>query len=158
MRDVVPVLGGALDGRDFEVRIVGRSTPAVEALARLDPRVTVTGYVDDIGTELDRADAVVVPLRMGSGTRLKILEAMAACTPVVSTTVGCDGLDVVDAEHLLVADAPVAFARACARVVDDALLRAHLVDHAYELVAARYDWRAIEDQVAALTRARVAAP
>src|SRR5262249_34378085 len=133
-------------------------TPTVDALGRLDPRVTVTGYVDDISAELRAADAVVVPLRVGSGTRLKILEAMATCTPVVSSAVGCDGLDVVDGEHLLVADAPVAFAAACARVVDDDALRTHLVDRAYDLVAARYDWRAIEHDVAALTSAQVARP
>ncbi|MFI5048012.1 MAG: glycosyltransferase [Acidimicrobiia bacterium] len=155
VQDVVPHIEREV-GRDFEVRIVGKASAAVEALARRDARIVVTGYVDDIGAEVRNADVVVVPLRLGSGTRIKVLEALAECTPVVSTTIGCDGLGLIDGEHVLIADDPAAFAAACARVLDDAALRARLVEHGYRLVAEKFDWDVIEAEVARLTRALVA--
>jgi glycosyltransferase involved in cell wall biosynthesis len=108
------------------VRLVGRSTPAVDGLAA-EPGVTVTGPVPDMADELARADVVVVPVRSGSGTRLKILEAFAHRVPVVSTTLGAEGLGVVDGVHLLIADTPDAFADACGRLRDDPELRRRLV-------------------------------
>jgi hypothetical protein len=120
IRDLVP---GAV------VRLVGRPTPGVE---RLDepPRVTVVGRVADMGAELERADLVVVPLRYGSGTRIKILESFAHRIPVVSTTIGAEGLDVVDGVHLLIGDDPDTFAAQCQRVLTDAALRRRILDAA----------------------------
>ena len=96
---------------DVHIRLVGVSTPSLDLLDD-PPRVTVVGQVDDIADELARADVVVVPLRFGSGTRLKVLEAFAHRIPVVSTTLGAEGLGVVDGVHLLVADEPVDVATA----------------------------------------------
>jgi glycosyltransferase involved in cell wall biosynthesis len=73
--------------------------------------VTLTGQVPDITDELARADIVIIPLRYGSGTRVKILEAFAHRIPVVSTTMGAEGLEVEPGTHLLVADDPDAIAR-----------------------------------------------
>ena len=70
-------------------------------------------FVESMSTELQRASAVIVPLRSGSGTRIKIIEAFAHRVPVISTSIGCEGLGVRDGEHLLVADTPRAFAAAC---------------------------------------------
>ena len=81
--------------------------------------MTVVGQVPDIDTELARADVVLVPIRFGSGTRLKILEAFAHRIPVVSTSLGAEGLDAVDEHHLLIADTPNAIAAACARLLED---------------------------------------
>ena len=119
------------------LRLVGRPTPGVE---RLDdpPRVTVVGRVPDMDPELARADLVVVPLRYGSGTRVKILEAFAHRIPVVSTTIGAEGLGAADGVHLLVADDPTGFAESCGRLLTDPDLRARLVEAAQQLFVERY--------------------
>ena len=84
---------------DVTLRLVGEPTASVTALAG-DPAVTVVGWVPDIEVELARADVAVVPLRYGSGTRVKILEAAAHRIPVVSTTIGAEGLGFEDGRHL----------------------------------------------------------
>lgn len=123
--------------------VVGRAPdPALRRLAgRAD--VTVVGDVADVTPFYAAARAVVVPLRAGGGTRLKILEAMALGRPVVSTTLGCEGLAVRDDVHLTVADAPAAFANAVVRLLADAPVRAGLTAAARALVETRYDWDAI---------------
>jgi glycosyltransferase involved in cell wall biosynthesis len=136
---------------DVRIRLVGLAPPAFAALDN-PPAVTLTGQVPDIAEELARADLVVIPLRYGSGTRVKILEAFAHRIPVVSTTIGAEGLDVLPDVHLLVADGPEAIARACARLLEDASLRTTLVDHAHALYLGRYQSARIEDSVAALAR------
>ena len=95
--------------------------------------VTVVGSVPDMEPELARADIAVVPLRIGSGTRLKILESFAHRVPVVSTTIGADGLDVRDGVHLLLADTAEDFASACQRLLVDVDLRKRLMDAAESL-------------------------
>jgi glycosyltransferase involved in cell wall biosynthesis len=113
---------------------------------RLDESVHLTGYVDDVRQPVARSAACVVPIRQGGGTRLKILEAMALGTPVVATSKGAEGLDMIDGEHLLIADAPDAFAEAVVNVLRDTELRRRLATHARALVEARYDWGPIGQQ------------
>jgi glycosyltransferase involved in cell wall biosynthesis len=96
------------------------------------------------------ADVFVVPLLHGTGTRLKILEAMAAGLPIVTTPKGCEGLDVVDHEHVLIADAPEHFAHCVVELLEDAPLRNRLTAHARELVRTTYDWRSLEAPVRAM--------
>ena len=120
------------------VRLVGRPSPTVTALIN-EPDITVTGRVASMEEELAKADVVVVPVRSGSGTRLKILEAFAHRIPVVSTTLGAEGLDVEDGVHLLVADSAEAIAEACRRLHDDPELRSRLVFAAQELFHRRYE-------------------
>ncbi|MEW2621987.1 glycosyltransferase family 4 protein [Streptomyces sp. NPDC048106] len=103
---------------DARVVLAGRATQEVTALA--GPHVEVTGRVPDMTPYLREADLVVVPLRVGSGTRIKILEAFAHGVPVVSTTIGAEGLDVVPGEHLDIADTAEDLARACADLLTDA--------------------------------------
>jgi glycosyltransferase involved in cell wall biosynthesis len=117
---------------DAVVRLVGDTNPTVDALHD-PPRVTVTGFVTDIAVELSGADLVAVPLRSGSGTRVKVLEAFAHRLPVVSTTLGAEGLGAEDGVHVLLADDADAFARACARVLTDAALRARMTAAAHAL-------------------------
>ena len=131
-----------------QVAIVGADPPS-DVLAMAATDVMVTGRVDDVRPWLGRAAVAVVPLRAGGGTRLKILEAFAAGVPVISTTLGAEGLDVADGEHLLLADTPDAFAVAVARVVRDPPLRARLSDAARALVAAHYDWTRIAPRLMA---------
>ena len=103
IEDIRPTITGLVP--DALVRFVGVATPAIAALGDR-PDVTIVGQVPDIDTELARADLVLVPIRFGSGTRIKILEAFAHRIPVVSTGLGAEGLDVVDEQHLLIADTP----------------------------------------------------
>jgi glycosyltransferase involved in cell wall biosynthesis len=128
------------------IRLAGQSTPGTEASAD-PPDVVVTGLVADMTDELARADVVVVPLRSGSGTRLKILEAMAHGVPVVSTTIGAEGLDVQDGVHLLVADTAEAMVAAVERLQDDPGLRARLVANARARFDEGYEDRAAADRI-----------
>lgn len=109
--------------RETHLRVVGRGpTPRVRALiARArehGARIELIGPVDDVRPELARAQALVVPLRIGGGTRLKIAEALAMCTPVISTSIGAEGLD-LGPQHLALADSPEAFAKAIRRLGED---------------------------------------
>ncbi len=116
--------------------------PAVLELNKL-PGLQVTGFVPDIRSKLWSATATVVPLRLGGGTRLKILEALAAGCPVVSTTVGAEGLSVVDGKHLLLADTPEAFARRVMDLLDSPDLREKLAERGRSMVRREYDWAKI---------------
>jgi hypothetical protein len=129
---------------DVTLRLVGEPT---ETVARLDrpPEVTVVGWVQAIEPELARADLVVVPLRYGSGTRVKILEAAAHRIPVVSTTLGAEGLGFQDGRHLLLADDAEGFASACVRLLEDRQLRRDLVDEAHAAFLARFQWSAVDE-------------
>jgi len=105
--------------------------------------VTLTGYVEDIRPIVARAWCSIVPLHIGGGTRIKILDAMALRTPVVSTSKGAEGLEVNDGEHILIADDPRDFAEAVRRILESYDLRQKLADNAYNLVCEKYDWEII---------------
>jgi len=107
-------------------RLVGKNPSAVSRFTSGDPRIEVTGEVDDAVRELARARVAVVPLLAGSGTRFKILEAWSAGVPVVSTSIGAEGLPALDGENLLIADGGSAFAAAVTRVLESAHLRREL--------------------------------
>ena len=91
----------------------------------------------------DQADLFLAPLRAGGGTRFKLVEAFALGLPVVSTTIGAEGLDVKDEVHLLIADTAPDLAAATLRLLDDGALRARLAVNARSLAETRYDWTAI---------------
>lgn len=101
----------------------------------------VTGFVPDIRPYLAAAGCVVVPIRMGGGTRLKVVEALSAGAPMVSTSLGCEGIDVTPEEHLLVADDAAAMAAAVVRLLDDAALGTRLARAGRELAVDRYSWQ-----------------
>lgn len=105
--------------------------------------VDQVGLVDDVRPLLAAATLAVAPIFAGGGTRLKILEAMAAGTPVVATAKGAEGIDAVDGQHLLLGDEPAAFAGHVIAVLEDAALRDRLSQAAHQLVEARYDWRVL---------------
>jgi glycosyltransferase involved in cell wall biosynthesis len=116
----------------------------------LDASVQLTGFVPDVRIPVAEAAVCVVPLRPGSGTRLKILEAMALGTPVVSTTKGAEGHTAVHGQHLLLADTPGEFASATIELLEQRALRARLAAQARCLVEERYDWAHIGRQFTAL--------
>jgi glycosyltransferase involved in cell wall biosynthesis len=125
----------------FALTIVGRDpTPEVQALSGQDG-VHVTGRVQSTTPFLHEASLAVVPLRAGSGSRLKVLEALAAGTPVVSTSLGVEGLQVDAGRHLLVADGAPAFAAAVADLLADPDRRARMAREGRRLVEERYGWR-----------------
>ena len=125
-------------GRPVLVRIVGR-LPAAD-LRPFTGRhgVRLVGEAADLAAEYGDADAVAVPLRAGGGTRIKVLEAFAHRRPVVSTSLGVEGIEAVPGLDLLVADDGDAFADACLRLISEPQLAADLVDRAAALVASRY--------------------
>jgi len=149
---VLPVVRARVPGA--VLRLVGRVTPEIAALAEL-PGVELAGFVDDLDVELRAATVALAPIRSGGGTRLKVLEAFAYRVPVVSTTIGCEGVDVVDGEHLLVADDPSAFATACTRVLLEPETGERLAAAAHERFLSRYEWSGIRPLITALA-ARVA--
>ncbi|MGZ4664698.1 MAG: glycosyltransferase family 4 protein, partial [Frankiaceae bacterium] len=102
--------------------------------------VAVTGFVPDVRPFIAGAACVLVPLRIGGGTRLKVVEALGMGRPIVSTSLGCEGIDVVSGEQVLVADEPEAFAAAVCRVLDHPELGRLLGSIGRELVVARYSW------------------
>jgi glycosyltransferase involved in cell wall biosynthesis len=124
---------------DVRVRLVGDPDGSVAELHD-PPAVTVAGRVPSMEPELSRADLVAVPLRYGSGTRVKILEAFANKIPVVSTTIGAEGLHVEPGRELLVADDPQSFAEACVRLLQDTQLRASLAESAHQVFLDRHQW------------------
>lgn len=132
---------------DVHLYLVGRS-PAAPILARRGPRVHVTGEVPSIVPYLRASAAALVPLRWESGTRFKILEAFACRTPVISTTLGAEGLDVEDDRHLLIADDAAAFARSIVLVLDQPDVCSSLVEPAFQLVRDKYDLPVAEQQIA----------
>jgi glycosyltransferase involved in cell wall biosynthesis len=103
---------------DLKWRLVGRAPEAVERYIRGCPRIECTGAVDDAIAHLATAKVAVVPLLSGSGTRLKIIEAWAAGTPVVSTSLGAEGLPALDGENILLADGSESFTRAVSRLLE----------------------------------------
>lgn len=147
--EILPLVRATLPGAEF--RVVGRHAESVESLGAL-PGVTIVGSVDSLQPEMERADVSVVPLRSGAGTRLKVVEAMANRLPLVSTAIGCEGIDVTDGEHLLVADDAAAFARRCIEAVTDGRLRITLVESAEQRWTDRYRWSSIRGNVARIAR------
>ena len=140
-REVMPLIRAEEPG--VTLSIVGRSpTPTVLKLAT-EPGIQVTGRVDDVRPYIGDASVYIVPLRIGGGTRLKIFEAMAMGKAVVSTTVGAEGLPVVNGEHLLVADEAPSFARAVVSMIRDVDRRRQLESAARALVVEKYDWSAV---------------
>jgi glycosyltransferase involved in cell wall biosynthesis len=106
-------------------------------------QVVLTGYLDDVRPLIASSWLSLVPIFTGGGTRLKILEAFALGTPVVATSKGAEGLDVINDEHLLIADTPQEFAEQTLRLLQDEQLRDLLVTNAYKLVKHKYDWAVI---------------
>jgi len=124
------------------LKIVGQH-PTPQILSFQGPRIEVTGKVDDLRPHLSSAAVTVVPLRIGGGTRFKILEAMAMARPVVSTSIGAEGIDARQGQDLLLADTPESFAQAVGRVLDDPRLGAELGRRGRALVEASYSWNAV---------------
>jgi glycosyltransferase involved in cell wall biosynthesis len=138
IRDVLPLIRHAQP--DVECTFVGRRPPKdIQRLGEI-ARVTVTGTVDDVRPYVERAAVCVVPLRIGGGSRLKILEAFAMGRPVVSTRIGAEGLDVVQGKHLLLADDPRQFAESVIDLLKNEQQSRLLGHESRKLVERQYGW------------------
>lgn len=121
--------------------VVGRRpAPEIEKLAREDSGITVTGTVPDVRPYLWSSRLSIVPLRIGGGTRLKIYEAMAAKSPLVSTSIGAEGLEYTDGENVRIADTTEQFAEQCLDLIDNPQDAARLADTAWQMVESRFTW------------------
>ena len=123
-------------------RLVGRNAEAVERYVGGDPRIECTGPVDDAIPHLSAAKAAVVPLLSGSGTRLKIIEAWAAGTAVVSTTLGAEGLPARHGDNILLADSPESFASGAALLLESPLERSRIGRAGREQYEREFTWNA----------------
>lgn len=143
--EILPLIRLAVDNVDFW--IVGRD-PTPEILKLHGSNAThVSGYVDDVVPYYKNSAICVVPLRAGGGTRLKILEAMALGRPVVSSTIGCEGLDVTDGKNILIADSPGQFAAETVKLLTDRVLYQNIVNEARKLVETHYDWNILASRL-----------
>jgi glycosyltransferase involved in cell wall biosynthesis len=141
-REVLPLLR-AQASAPFRVMIVGRGpTAEVQKLAEL-PEVTVTGAVADVGEYYRNAQAVIAPLRLGGGTRIKILEAFSYGVPVIATSIGAAGIEATKGKDILVADSPDAFAGQCAAIMSSPAFRQQIARSAFDLASSRYSLNAI---------------
>lgn len=134
------------------VWVVGQKAEALAA-RYTDPAFVFTGWVEAVEPYLAGADVVIVPLRMGSGTRLKVLQALSMARPLVGTTLGCAGLGLTDGEHVLLADEAQHFAEAIQQILT-APQQAHIrAQRARDYVAANFDWRILAPRLLEAVRA-----
>jgi glycosyltransferase involved in cell wall biosynthesis len=148
-RDVLPLIRREAT-RPFRVAIVGPgASPAVQQLGEA-PEVRVIGAAPDLLPWYRDASAVVIPLRAGGGTRIKVLEAFSFRRPVVSTTIGVEGIEARHGEHALISDTPEMFARHCLRLMDDPMIADKLTARAFALFKDAYSTEAVTRMVAAL--------
>ena len=141
LREVFPVVRSEISNAELVItgKVNGNLIPPSDG-------VRLTGFVDDVRPIVSSAWMSVVPIRLGGGTRVKVLEAMALRTPVIATSKGVEGLDVVHGEHVLIADAPNEFAKAVIQLHKDYRLRERLSENAYALVQRKYDYATVMPQ------------
>jgi len=143
-REILPRLRARYPG--ITLRILGPLIPP-EIEAHAGDGVEVTGLVEDIRPYLERAAVIIAPLRIGGGTRFKILEAMAMGKAVVSTAVGAEGIDVRNGSDIMLADRPEEFASQVGRLLEDAPLRQSMGKEARLLIEQRYSWAGSVDRL-----------
>ena len=142
VRDILPAIREIRP--EASITIVGRSPhPDIQALHDPTAGISVTGTVEDVRPFVHEASVVVVPLRFGGGTRLKILEAFAMGKTVLSTALGCEGILCENGRHLYVEDRAMAFASRCLELMGDETARRRLGTDGRELALSRYTWDAV---------------
>jgi glycosyltransferase involved in cell wall biosynthesis len=134
---------------DAELLVVGKDPPD-DLVAAAGDDVTIAGWVPEMQPWFDRAQAVLVPIRSGGGTRLKVLDGLASGRPVVSTTMGAEGIDVTPGEDALVADGAEAFADAAARALTEGDLAGRIGAAGRRLAETTYDWERVGERLAGL--------
>jgi sugar transferase (PEP-CTERM/EpsH1 system associated) len=131
--------------------VVGRNPfSSLVELSKKDQSIIVTGRVPDVRPFMEKASVYVVPIRIGGGTRLKIYEAMAMELPMVSTTIGAEGLPILDGEEILLRDTPQEFAEAVVKLMQDKNLAKKIGERAAQTVRQKFGWRKVTDDFAEL--------
>ena len=139
--------------KDVKIILVGGGvTQRLRKCSSLDPTIEIVGYVNDPLPYIQRAAAFIVPILSGSGTRLKLLEAMASGKAIVTTGIGCEGIEGVDRKHYLVADEPIDFAKRVIEILNNLNLQRHLGENARELAIQKYDWEILNQKTDYLYR------
>ncbi|MGH9907684.1 MAG: glycosyltransferase [Pyrinomonadaceae bacterium] len=139
---ILPIIRRSIP--DVTLTVVGRNPyPSLLELSRRDPSIVVTGRVEDVRPYMERAAAYVVPLRIGGGTRLKIFEAMAMEKAVVSTSVGAEGLPVIDGRELRIGDTPETFAASVVDLLTKPEAAKQLGREAARIVRERFGWNGV---------------
>ncbi|WP_151736508.1 glycosyltransferase family 4 protein [Paenibacillus tengchongensis] len=148
-REIYPLIKARIP--DVKWYIVGRDVhPDVSALTEQDSSVVITGYVDSVAEYIRKARVVIAPLLEGSGTRLKILEAWALKTPVVSTSKGAEGLKYEHSFNLMIADAPEEFARVVVQLLEHPVECERLAEQAYQTLLANYESESVSGKLLSL--------
>jgi polysaccharide biosynthesis protein PslH len=145
-REVWPALRARWPGLKW--KILSRNPGSIGELAARDPQIQITGFVKDAVAVIAESQVAVVPLLAGSGTRIKILEAWAAATPVVSTTLGAEGLEFRDGEHLVLADDAQRFLEAVSRLLASPAEQATIGAAGRRIYEQRYTWQAAWETLA----------
>jgi glycosyltransferase involved in cell wall biosynthesis len=141
-KEIYPLIKA--DVPDVRFTIAGRNPSGkIRKLHSLDPTIQVTGTVNDIRPYMASASAIVVPLRIGGGTRIKIFEGMAMGIPIVSTSIGAEGLPVVHQRNILLADKPDEFARETILLLKNPSIAANISYSALQMVRERYSWKTV---------------
>jgi glycosyltransferase involved in cell wall biosynthesis len=133
--------------RDARLVVIGEGWEEYRKTMTDNGSIRFTGYLEDIRPHCSRSDVMVAPIRIGGGTRLKIVEAMALGIAVVTTTIGCEGIAVKDGRDVLVADEPQLFARRIAEALSNAQLRHRLTESAYKIAQQHYSWNKLSEQM-----------
>jgi len=129
---------------DAHLCLVGnRPAPDIRRLAQKDPGIEVTGYVPDLQPYLERSAVLIAPLRFGSGMRVKILDALTWGMPIVSTSLGCQGIAATSGENILIADEADDFADKVVQVIRNRELADHLATNGRRLIEEQYDWQTV---------------
>ena len=146
---ILPRIKQAVPG--VTLTVVGRDPfPGLVELSKRDPSVVVTGRVDDVRPYMEEAAVYIVPLRIGGGTRLKIYEAMAMEKPIVSTSIGAEGLPVTDGEEIILADTPESFADAVVGLLRQEDRATEIGKRAAAKVREEFGWDTVADDFAAI--------
>ncbi len=153
-KEIMPRIKRAVPG--VTLTVVGRNPyPSLVELSKRDPSVVVTGRVDDVRPYMEAAAVYVVPIRIGGGTRLKIYEAMGMELPIVSTTIGAEGLPVRPGVDLLLADTPEAFAGRVVELLQDEVQAKEIGAQAAALVRERFGWAQVATRFAEICAAAI---
>jgi glycosyltransferase involved in cell wall biosynthesis len=141
-REVLPIIRAVKPEVGFD--IIGAKPPQeILYLGEVDPLINVTGYVEDTTPYQEKTGVLIVPVRAGGGMRVKILNALSQALPMVTTTIGCEGIAVEHGKHLLIADTPQEFAEAVIRLLDDRDAGQRLAQNGRLLIQEQYDYRKV---------------
>lgn len=146
VKEIYPII--KLEISDIKFYVVGKSpSEDILKLAASDSSIIVTGYVENMKTYLNSADVYVAPIRSGAGTRTKILEAMSCKKPIVTTSIGTEGILTTHNKDLVVADNPEKFAKYVIELMKDEKRRKSIGENAYALIEEKYLWTKTTDKI-----------